>query len=140
VPVPPAALRGELRAVSDPACCRGAESQATSFMGPMYRSSRGYMGRLKAGVALSSWPVWFFWGKTAHKQSFNCPGPCARRQLQSPNGAEHRPRAPGLCKEPEWFAWGCGQSLAAAPSPHQSRSRETLRRVGAAGPRWGAEN
>lgn len=53
--VPPAALRGELRGVSDLACCQGAGSQATSFMGPMYRPStvmnRGYMGRFKAGVA-----------------------------------------------------------------------------------------
>lgn len=67
VPVPPAALQGELWGVSDPACCQGPGSQAISFMGPKYRSSTvmspGYVGRFKAGVALFSWPLWLSGGR-----------------------------------------------------------------------------
>lgn len=46
---------------------------------------------------------------------FDCPGACARRQLQRPSGTGHGPGAPGLCKGSEWFAWGGGQSLADVP-------------------------
>lgn len=80
--------------------------------------SPGCVVRFKAGVALSSWPLWFIWEKDCPQKVtllFDCPGACARRQLQRPSGTGHGPGAPGLCKGSEWFAWCGGQSLADVP-------------------------
>lgn len=106
----------------------------------------GYVVRFKAGVALSSWPLWFIWAKDCPQTVtllFDCPGACARRQSPRPNGTEQRPGAPTrLVKRvgvvclgwwPELSGWspltrtGAGGHTERVPAPSLGWEGEGLR-------------